>query len=591
MSEPPDEIDLFTYLAERGHDEKRVESFLKNLKKDGLLELVEKAMMACNNLKRFVKTIKLLDPTIFGSEDPASRLELMLQHLLSSMVEDEHYNRKILFNRKMFLSSTIQQYEERFRKLIEEIDSAMEDASQSAVEALRVKTRDLMEKCSSLLDKMDRLGLEPIGLRDELLRIEKGLKSVVSGEITPETLTFYVENLPRLTTRLDELEAECKILFDKKEELEEHLKKIKQRFEELGKVSEQASEAGLKLSFIDEYLSWKDVLISRIRDKCKKAGPECYEEAISSAQELEKELSQLLIQSESISSLLEKRIELFEALKEVENDVPTLDSLIGTNFFSNMVESLKKDLNSVSGIESILESAELDGLVQKAETVLKDIKLIVELSKAIKELGKIPEDTRKSQRVKRQIQKLVKILESDIPLEKKVQEITKRTKELVRGARASEEVLQDLLRLYPIWRRRILSLVRERGSVSIGELEFIPPRWRKWVVERIVKEVGDISLSGENLVLAGALSPVGVSIEVARQKAAAFEEVLRGLEEFLGTELSEERKGLEHVKQLISSLEGGSYTEDENKNMEETLIEVNRTLELLANMLRKRMIR
>ncbi len=591
MNETQDRIDLFEYLVELGHDEKRVASFLKNLKKDGLLELVEKALSGCDNLKKFVQTVKLLDPTLFGSEDPASRLELMIQHLLSSMVEDEYYNRKILFNRKMFLRSTIEQYEQRFVKLIEEINNMMQEVSQVAAETLKTKTKNMMKKCSSLLDKMDELGLEPIELKDELLRIEKGLKSVINGEITPETLTFYIENLPRLMARLDDLEAKCIILFQKKEKLEEHLEKIKQRFEELEKVSEKASQAGLKLSFVEEYLSWKDVLVSRIRDKCKKAGPECYDDAISSAKELEKELSQLLVQSESISSLLEKRIELFEALKEVEKEVPKLDSLIGTSYFSNTVKSLKKDLNSVSGIESILESAELDSLVQKAESVLKEIKLLVELSKAIKELEKIPEDSRKTQRVKRQIQKLAEILESDIPLEKKVQDITKRVKDLVRGARATEEVLQDLLRLYPIWRRRILSLVRERGSVSIGELKFVPPRWRKWVVERIVKEVGDISMSGDSLVLAGALTPVGVSIEVARQKAAAFEEVLRGLEEFLGTELSEERRGLEHVKQLISSIEGSSYAGEDSKAMEETLIEVNRTLELLANMLRKKMIR
>ncbi len=584
-------MDLTKYLVERGHDEKRVKSFLRNLKRDGLFELVQEVMSACNYLKKFVHTIRLLDPSLFEYEDPASRLELMFQHLLGSMVEDEYYNKRFLFNRRMFLSSTIQQYEQKFRKLMEEIDSAMKEVSSSAIAALRDKTKEMREKCSYLLDKMDRMGIEPMELRQELLRIEKGLDSIVSGEITPESLSFYIENLPRLTSRLDELESRCNLLFQKKEELEDHLGRINQTFKELEKVSKRASEAGLKLSFIDEYISWKDVLISRIRDKCKKAGPECYDEAIVSAKELDEELSQLLNQSASISSLLQKRIELFNALREVEKEASTLDSLVGSDFFSTTVESLKKDLSSVSGIESILESTELDKLVQKAESILSEIELVVELSKAVKEIEKIPPETRSSQRVKRQIKKLAEILESDISLEEKVSKITKLAKELVKEARASEEVLQDLLRLYPIWRRRILSLVRERGSVSLQELKFVPPRWRKWVVDRIVKEVGDISLSGDRLVIAGALTPVGVSIEVARQKAAAFEEVLRGLEEFLGTKLSEERRGLEHVKRLISSLEGSTFTEDNSKSMEETLIEVNRTLELLANMLRERMVR
>jgi len=590
LSEPQERVDLFEFLAERGHDEKRVESFLKNLKKDGLLELAEKALSTCNKLKKLIQVAKALDPNIFRSGDPASRLELLLQHLLSSMVEDEYYNRRILFNRRMFLGSTIEQYKQRLVKLIEEIEYALQEVSETATTALKAKTTSMIEKCSFLLDKMDKLELEPIGLRDELIRIEKGLRSVVSGEITPETLIFYAENLPRLTMKLDELEAECLNLFEKKRRLEEHLEKIKQKFEELGKVSERASQAGLRLSFVEEYLSWKDVLILKIKDKCKKARPECYDEAITSAQELENELSQLLAQSESISSLLEKRIELFEMLKEIEKEAPKLDSLIGTDYFSRTVKSLKQDLSSVSGIESILESAELDGLAQKAESALKKTKLLVELSKVIEKLEEIPEDARKSQKVKHQIQELSEILESEVPLEKKVQDITKRVKKLVRRAKTTEEVLKDLLRLYPIWRRRILSLVREKGSVPIEKLEFVPPRWRKWVVDRVVKEVGDISLSGDSLVLVGALTPVGVSIEVARQKAAAFEDVLRGLEEFLGTELSEERRGLEHVKQLISSIEGSPYTEEDSKIMKEKLIEVNRSLQLLANMLRKRMI-
>ncbi|HIE23108.1 MAG TPA: hypothetical protein EYP68_02640, partial [Candidatus Korarchaeota archaeon] len=115
-----------TYLVERGHDEKRVESFLKNLEKDGLLELVEEAMTSCNHLRKFVQVVKLLDPTMFGTKDPSSRFELMLQYLLSTMIEDDNYNKKFLFNRKMFLGLTIKQYEQRFRKLMEEIDKTME---------------------------------------------------------------------------------------------------------------------------------------------------------------------------------------------------------------------------------------------------------------------------------------------------------------------------------------------------------------------------------------------------------------------------------------------------------------------------------
>ena len=584
-------MDLIKYLAERGHEERRIKSFIKNLKKDGLLDVVEETLSRSRYLRKFIQIARLLDSSVSESENAVYRLELMLQHLLGSMVEDEFYNKKFLINRRMFLSSTIQQYERRFQDILNQIDRVMRTVSTTAAEALKKKAGEMREKINALLERMDKLGLEPEDLRQDLLRVAMGLDSIVEGDITPENIFFYVENLPQIASHLEELEERCNQLFQRKEKLEAYLERITKKFDELKRISEHASETGLRFSFIEEYVNWKDVLISRIRDKCKKAGPECFEEAISSAKELEEELSQLLEQSETIESMLEKKKEISNALKEIERDSSRLDSLMGTDFFSKTLKSLKDEVNSLSEIESILDSSELDELVKNSETILRRAKLVAELGRLMKEFGKLPEETRNSPSMRRQVEKMVKALESELPFEEKVSKAIEIARELIKGARATEEVLQDLLRLYPIWRRRILSLVREKGSASIEELRFIPPRWRMWVVNRIVREVEDISLSGDRLVLAGALTPLGVRIEVARQKAAAFEEVLRGLEEFLGTELEEERRGLEQVKQMISSLEDGTAVGESGKTLEEVLIEVNRTLEQLANMLRKRMAR
>ncbi len=587
----PDEIDLYRYLLEKGYEEKRVDSFVKNLKKDGLYDLVEEALLASKKLESLVNSLNKFDSSLFGSEDPFSRINLMLSHVLNSMIEDQNYNKRYLFNRRMFLSSTIKQYEQKFQNILKEIDRERKEVLASGLDLLKGKTSEIKKKIDYLLEKMDSMEIEPLEIRQVLLRMESGIDSIFMGEVTPETLSFYIENLPVLISKVNALEERCKILFSKKEELEENIRRVKEVFDELEKVSDRASRAGIKLSHIEEYLKWKDLLISRIREKCKKAGPECYDNAIASAKELYDELSHLLKQSASIGSLLERRIELLDLLKSVEEKAERLDSMIKSDFFSKSVGRLKKDLDTISGIESIMESSDLEKFVDQAESLMMEIKLLDELSKAVEEIEKIPSDERKSKNFRTMLGKLIETLNSNVPLRDKVPRVKALIKELVKGARATRDVLQDLLRLYPIWRRRILSLVRERGSLSLEELEFVPPRWRKWVVDRIVKEVGDISLSGNRLILSGALSPVSVSIEVARQKTAAFEELLRGLEEFLGTELMEERKGLERVKNMINSIERSAVEGEDGKHVEEALIEVNRALQVLANMLRERMVR
>jgi hypothetical protein len=49
-------------------------------------------------------------------------------------------------------------------------------------------------------------------------------------------------------------------------------------------------------------------------------------------------------------------------------------------------------------------------------------------------------------------------------------------------------VMSEILELYPKWREKIISLLRERGEISLQDLKFIPGSWRPWVLRNLADE-------------------------------------------------------------------------------------------------------
>ncbi|MEM2810875.1 MAG: hypothetical protein QW187_03495, partial [Candidatus Korarchaeum sp.] len=49
-------------------------------------------------------------------------------------------------------------------------------------------------------------------------------------------------------------------------------------------------------------------------------------------------------------------------------------------------------------------------------------------------------------------------------------------------------IMSEILELYPRWREKIISLLRERGEISLQDLKFIPQSWRPWVLRNLAEE-------------------------------------------------------------------------------------------------------
>jgi hypothetical protein len=49
-------------------------------------------------------------------------------------------------------------------------------------------------------------------------------------------------------------------------------------------------------------------------------------------------------------------------------------------------------------------------------------------------------------------------------------------------------IMSEILELYPKWREKIISLLRERGEISLQDLKFIPGSWRPWVLRNLADE-------------------------------------------------------------------------------------------------------
>ncbi len=258
---------------------------------------------------------------------------------------------------------------------------------------------------------------------------------------------------------------------------------------------------------------------------------------------------------------------LFDYMKELKKEEEELDKL-GKNLVSLDIklEGIKENLLSKlaeKGLSKYGEMIKLVGInILKPPLTLycsDDIEILREEVSKLQELDNL---------LKELLEELnnfpgnIKISLIDVPTNKEEEfikgfinalRISKLSEGLPVQSYSSTGIINTVLDLYPKWRKRIMEILAERGSMSINELDFIPEIWRKWFINTL-KEERVISISDGKIVTNA--QTYGL-LEKVRAKIDIIKDSLRDLGSYAGHGLTEELiqsylNEFKRAKELIS---------------------------------------
>ena len=585
---------LINELISRGHSRKSVDVLIRNLEKDHLLEPIASGLSELKTAHEMISTLRRVNPGLVGEYLPmVEESSWRFYMILDAMMADDHYQKRFLLDRGIMLRRTISEYRDRMEKALAPLEDMIRSASVELRGFLRRAVEPLLGKAEDLLERMDGEKMHPMSLRRELVEIVTDVKDLLSAsESLAEGVAGIADRLPVLSERLEKVEEDMDVVLERRQELSKALEGVSSTLRELRKISIDSAMSMLHMDFVSDYVQEKYTLIEELSSKCADAGRDCYDNAMSTANDLESELMATLEDARGVLRLMEVRDLASGSLRKMEGVRSSIDSIIGADLTSEIWSDLTTELNSLVGEKHITSRSDMQELAKEAQKVQNLIDGLSNLSESAKEFSRSESKARGVTDVGERLVRIRSVLqEGDASPFDRLSRVIRMLDDFLREARKAGEVLEDLMRLYPIWKRRVLSLVRNQSSVTFDRLRDVPEKWRRWVARKIADEEEDIVLKGEELAVSGTIGPIFVRLEAIEQKISALESMIGGLEELLGVELSEEETILREMRDKLRDI--GASPEmiflGREQDLDQTLAEMDQSLDTLSVRLREKL--
>lgn len=502
-------------LLEEGHSPDKIDKLESYLRKDDILPFLEKVLNRAKKLKEIAASLE--NEVAGAGEDVVNRADLLLQsakRIVSSMIEDQSYMRPLLRNK-----SKVKEAKNILEVALGEI-SSME--------------RELLGRVNSYIQER-KLEMESLRSYEEIPAFINFLKILRKAEAQRHAITEIGERV--------EGEVEVRSPETVRRKREEALNTLKEAFRGLRAVNEELELMGVtyvRLSHVSDLESpFTEKLFQIDEDSAQK-----YTQNIVSKLRSVEEESRKLIQvaqkiMDSKASVEEMKGELLERMESIAalSNIKEVIPYVGLDFpkipisvrSRVQIDLLRKEAERINRISSLLQN-----MLNELEYVPKDAKI---------DLSKLSFESTES---------LLESLSNCL-----------RASRLSYGmpeAIAYTGVMSEILELYPKWREKIISLLRERGEIYLQDLKFIPQSWRSWVLRNLAEE-GIVVVKEDKVairVLSEDVRKIEMEIEVIEDMVSDLGGMLSGIDE---QEVKGLRENLERAKSLLIAGRTSEYRE------------------------------
>jgi len=417
-------------LLEAGYSLDKIDKLESFMKKDELFPLFEKVL---EKVKKLGEISSEVEKETESGEDISNRANLLFQSVKGvaiSLIGDPAYMRSFLRNKGKI---------KEVRRILE---VTLEEANSLE--------RELVNKVNAYIRER--------GLDIEELR---------SYEEIPAALSFL--RILKRSKEAQEQKAEPK--EEQRKVKEEAISSLNEAFEKLRSIEEELDLMGVRYERLSHYLELRERFIERIQGIEEGILQKYLKNITSRLAEVENDSKKLIQISQKLidlkASIEEMKGDLLERMEGIEElrrfkeiipyiglDFPKIPLLVRSKIH---VESLRREVERLNRISSLIKS-----VIDELEYIPKDAKL---------DTSKISLDSTES------------FLDS--------------LNNCLRASRLSygmpetvsyTGIMSEILELYPKWREKIISLLRERGEISLQDLKFIPGSWRPWVLRNLADE-------------------------------------------------------------------------------------------------------
>jgi len=420
-------------LLEAGYSLDKIDKLESLMKKDELFPLLEKILEKVRKLEEISSGV---EKEIGSGGDISSRASLLFRSMkgvLISLIGDPAYMRPFLRDKgkvkevRRILEVTLEEASSLERELVTRVNAYIREKGLS-VEELR--------------------SYEEIPAALSFLRILK--KSEVHKEVQEQ--------------KVEPKEEQRKLK-------EEAIASLNEAFEKLRSIEEELDLMGVRYERLSHYLELRERFIERVKEAEEGILRKYLRNITSRLAEVEKDSRKLIQISQNMidlkASIEEMKGDLLERMEGIAElgkfkeiipyiglDFPRIPLLIRSRIH---IESLRREVERLNKISSLIKS-----VIDELEYMPKDAKL---------DIGKLSLNSTES------------FLES--------------LNNCLRASRLSygmpetisyTGIISEILELYPRWREKIISLLRERGEISLQDLKFIPGSWRPWVLRNLADE-------------------------------------------------------------------------------------------------------
>ena len=420
-------------LLEAGYSLDKIDKLESLMKKDELFPLLEKIL---EKVKKLGEISPEVEKEIGSGEDISNRANLLFQSvkgIVTSLIGDPAYMRPFL----------------RDKGKIKEVRRILE----ITLEEVNSLERELVTKVNAYIREKG-LDIEELRSYEEIPAALSFLRVLKKSEIHKEVQEQKVE--PK--------EEQRKIK-------EEAISSLNEAFEKLRSIEEELDLMGVRYERLSHYLELRERFIERLQEVEEGILQKYLKNITSRLAEVENDSKKLIQISQKLidlkASIEEMKGDLLERMEGIAElrrfkeiipyiglDFPKIPLLIRSRIH---IESLRREVERLNRISSLIKS-----VIDELEYIPKDAKL---------DLSKISLESTES------------FLDS--------------LNNCLRASRLSygmpetvgyTGVMSEILELYPKWREKIISLLRERGEISLQDLKFIPGSWRPWVLRNLADE-------------------------------------------------------------------------------------------------------
>ena len=504
-------------LLEEGYGLDKIDKLESLLRKDELLHLLETVLTKLRKLEETAASVEREIPSAGeGVMNKANLIEQSVKRIVTSLMEDQTYMRPFLRNK-----SKIKEVRNVLEVTIGEISSI---------------EKELLDKVNSYVKEM---GIE-------IKAIERY-----------EEITAFL-NILRALKKLEQegkpTEAEAEVLEEKPEEVkkaeivkkkvEEALETLKNSFYSLRSIDEELDLMGVRYRKLSHVLELEYKLIEKASQLDEDSVPKYVQRIVSKLAQLENESKKLI-------EIAQKIIDLKASVEEMKGDLlERIENINELSALKEVIPYVGMDFPRVPLV--VWSKAHIDLLRKEAERIDKINMLFKNI---INEIEYLPKD--------------VKIDLSKLSFET-TESFLNSLSNLLRAARLSygmpeisiayTGVMSEILELYPKWREKIISILREKGEIDLRELKFVPSSWRPWVLKNLSEE-GLITVKEDRVMLRTVSEDVRkleMELEMIEDMVSDLGDMIAGVDLM---ELKRMREDLEKARSLLSAGKTSEYRE------------------------------